>query len=388
MSGWGAGRRTAGAARGMVLGTAMTLVVGLFAVPAFGQVQSGGVANSGGADAGTGGNSATANGSGNTATGTATGTNTGLLGGLIGVTVNLGAPQNTSSGTAAVNSGSASAAGNSSTGAVNQASGGGRHGGGLQSGSVTNSGTADANSGGNSAVGNGSTNVATTTQNVSGGLLGIGINIGGPSNTSTGTATINTGEATATGNVGEGTVSQGSGGGGHVPFGHAVGLGTGFCGLVSEQVAQVSNQGSASANTGGNEAVGNASTNTATSSGALSGGLLGLDLSLGGPTNTSDGTAQVTTGAANAAGNESTGTVVQEHCVSAARHVGVPGRAPRFVKISGHHHHSKPHALARTGSAAARLLPFAGLLLALGALALRVGPVPARRRNSSRSSRG
>ncbi len=378
MSGSGAGRRTSGAGRGMVLATAMTVAVGLFAVPAFGQI-SGGVGNSGDAGAATGGNAATGNQSTNTAGATATGTNTGLLGGLLGVTINLGAPQNTSSGTATVNSGSAAAAGNNSSGAVNQGSGGGRRGSaGGQSGSVTNSGTADADTGGNSAVGNRSTNVATTTQNVSGGLLGIGINIGGPSNTSAGTATVNTGDATATGNVADGSVTQV--GGGHVPFGHAVGLGTGFCGRVAHQVAEVSNQGTASANTGNNEVVGNASTNTATSGGTVSGGLLGVNLSLGGPSNTSDGTAQVNTGAANAVGNESTGTVVQESCVRAAHHLSLPGRAPSFVKIAGHHHH-KPTALARTGNAAARLLPFAGLLLALGVLALRVGPVPARRRS-------
>ncbi|MCA1683623.1 MAG: hypothetical protein LC708_00610 [Actinobacteria bacterium] len=79
-------------------------------------------------------------------------------------------------------------------------------------------------------------------------------------------------------------------------------------------------------------------------------------------------------------GNESTGAVVQENCVAAA-HLGAPDRAPHFAKITGTRHRTTP--LARTGNAALRLLPFAGLLLALGVLALRVGPVPARRRNRS-----
>ena len=359
----------------------MTAAVGLLAVPAFGQIssQSGGVSNSGGAGAGTGGNSAVGNQSDNTAAASSTGSVTGLVGELLGVNISLGAPQNTSNGTAAVATGPATAAGNNSSGAISQANGGGGRG--FQGGSVTNSGTAEANTGGNTAVGNQSTNVASTTQNVTGGLLGVGVVVGGPSNVSNGTATINTGEAAATGNVAEGSVTQ-VGGGGPVPFGLGIGLGTGFCSRVSQQVADVSNQGSAVADTGNNQAVGNASTNTATSelNGALSGDILGLDLSLGGPTNTSDGTAQITTGGANAVGNESTGAVVQENCVAAA-HFGAPDRAPHFVKIAGTRNRTTP--LARTGNAALRLLPYAGLLLALGVLALRVGPVPARRRNRS-----
>ena len=382
MSASGARRRAGGAGRGLILGTAMTAALGLFAVPAVGQIsQGGGVSNSGDATAGTGGNSAVGNQSANTAAASNTGTVTGLLGNLLGINLSLGAPQNTSNGTAAVTTGPATAAGNNSSGAVNQANGGGgRRSGASQSGSVSNAGSADANTGGNSAVGNQSTNVASTTQNITGGLLGIGVVIGGPTNVSNGTATINTGEAAATGNVADGSVTQGNGGGGHVPFGLGPGLGSGFCSRVSHQVADVSNQGSASADTGNNEAVGNASTNTATSGGALSGGILGLDLTLGGPSNTSDGTASVNTGTATAVGNESTGRVVQENCIPAA-HFGAPGRAPHFVKIAGPHHGATP--LARTGSAALRLLPFAGLLLALGVLALRVGPVPARRRNRS-----
>ncbi len=374
------------------MGTAVAAVVALSALPAFGGVssQGGGVGNSGSAGASTGGNSATGNQSDNTATAATAGTITGTLGNLLGVTLTLGGPQNASSGTAAVSTGPANAAGNNSAGAVNQANGGGGRGSGnFQSGSVSNSGQADASTGGNTAVGNQSTNVATQVQNVSGGLLGIGVIIGGPSNVSNGTATINTGEASASGNVAEGNVTQvnGGGGGGHVPFGLGIGLGSGFCSRFSQQVADVSNTGSASADTGGNEAVGNASSNVATSEteGALSGNLLGLgellgvDVTLGGPTNQSDGTAAITTGAATAAGNQSTGSVVQENCVPAAAHFGAPGRAPRFVKIGERHHGTIP--LARTGVAAARLLPFAGLLLAVGVLAVRVGPIPARRRN-------
>ena len=384
MSASGARWRAVGAGRGLILGTAMTLAVGVLAAPGFAQIsQGGGVSNSGGASAGTGGNSAVGNQSENTAAASSTGSVTGLLGNLLGVNIALGAPQNTSNGTAAVTTGPATAAGNNSSGAVNQANGGGRRGAGAsQSGSVTNSGTADANTGGNSAVGNQSTNVASTTQNVTGGLLGVGVIIGGPTNVSNGTATINTGEAAATGNVADGSVTQVNGGAGHVPFGLGIGLGTGFCSRVSHQVADVTNEGSAAADTGNNQAVGNASTNTATTgaSGALSGNILGLDLSLGGPSNTSDGTAQVTSGPATAVGNQSTGSVVQENCVPAA-HLGAPGRAPHFVKIAGPRHETTP--LARTGSAALRLLPFAGLLLALGALALRVRPLTARLRDRS-----
>src|SRR5215210_3750923 len=289
MSASGARRRTGRAGRGVVLGTAMTAAVGLLAVPAFGQIslQGGGVGNSGTASAGTGGNSAVGNQSANTAGASTTGSVTGLVGELLGVNLSLGAPQNTSNGTAAVTTGPATATGNTSSDAVSQGNGaGGRGSGSLQSGSVANAGTADANTGGNTAVGNQSTNVASTTQNVTGGLLGVGLVIGGPTNVSNGTATINSGPATATGNVAEGSVTQANGGG-HQPFGLGIGLGTGFCSRASQQVADVSNQGTASAGTGNNAAVGNASTNTATSelNGALSGGILGLDLSLGGPSN-------------------------------------------------------------------------------------------------------
>jgi hypothetical protein len=69
---------------------------------------------------------------------------------------------------------------------------------------VNNRGQAQANTGNNTAIGNASTNDASVGvpagQTVSGGLLGVGVQLGGPVNNSSGTAVINTGPATATGN--------------------------------------------------------------------------------------------------------------------------------------------------------------------------------------------
>src|SRR5215218_359534 len=59
--------------------------------------------------------------------------------------------------------------------------------------------------------------------------------------------------------------------------------------LGSSQGAQVTNAGSASANTGGNTAIGNGSQNTATVNQAVGGGLVGVGVTLGGPVNNSTG---------------------------------------------------------------------------------------------------
>jgi hypothetical protein len=82
--------------------------------------------------------------------------------------------------------------------------------------------------------------------------------------------------------------------------------------LGSGQGTQVTNAGSASANTGGNTAIGNGSTNTASAS-APAGGLIDVPISLGAPTNTSTGEATVTSGAATAVGNGSGTTVGQSN---------------------------------------------------------------------------
>jgi hypothetical protein len=82
--------------------------------------------------------------------------------------------------------------------------------------------------------------------------------------------------------------------------------------LGSGQGTQVTNAGSASANSGGNTAVGNGSTNTAAAT-APAPGLVDVPISLGAPTNTSTGEANVTTGPATAAGNNSGTTVGQSN---------------------------------------------------------------------------
>lgn len=336
-------------AKGLAAGVATVVAVGGLAVPAFGAaVQTGGVSNSGQARADTGGNTAVGNQSTNVAT------TSSVLGGLIPPLLTLGAPQNNSSGTANVTTGPATAAGNTGGGSVSQGSGAGS--GGVQSGSVTNAGSAVASTGGNTAIGNQSTNTASVEQNVTGGLLGLAVNIGGPSNQSSGTAAINTGSATAHGNVADGAVVQGSGG-------------SGRCGRAGTfQRAGVTNTGTASADTGGNQAVGNASTNTASVEQNVDGGLLGLNATIGGPTNTSTGSATVNTGPATAVGNQATGSVVQEDCVPSHR---VAGR----LSVSGKHPATVTgrSPLPRTGGDLLALGNVAALLMGLGLVAMRVG---------------
>lgn len=199
--------------------------------------QSIGITNGGEAVADSGGNQAIGNGSTNTIGATGSGS-------LLGVGVGLGGPTNTSTGTGTVNSGPATASGNTASNAVNQAqigpgggAGLGAYGGpGFAPGTVngygstydpcsnrffpyspvfggprttvTNVGEAGAFTGDNEAVGNGSTNSITNTQTVSGGLIGVGVNLGGPTNNSSGTATINSGAANASGNQSTTSVNQ------------------------------------------------------------------------------------------------------------------------------------------------------------------------------------
>ena len=81
---------------------------------------------------------------------------------------------------------------------------------------VNNDGVAVADTGNNTAIGNNSENSAVVNQTASGGLIGLNVNLGSPTNNSTGTATINTGAANASGNQSSTTVNQfcGEAGGG------------------------------------------------------------------------------------------------------------------------------------------------------------------------------
>ena len=369
--------------------------IGLVAAPmAFGQIvipiggpllgggvtsQSAGVTNSGSASANTGGNAAVGNSSTNTATATApSGT------GLLDVPISLGAPTNTSGGSATITSGAANAVGNTADTTVGQSTASGSQvnnflGSQQQQGAgVTNAGAASANTGGNTAIGNGSTNTATVGQNVNGGLLGVGVSLGGPTNNSTGTATINTGPANAVGNTSSTDVGQAAsrGGGGGPGFGGpgsgGPGFGPGACGtgrFVAVQDVEVNNRGQARADTGNNVAIGNASTNDAsvTVPQTVSGGLLGVGLTIGGPVNNSSGTAVINTGPATAVGNESVTVVGQtsQQCPQVTT-LGA-GRHP--IAVAAHHHPgTAPKVLARTGLDTGDLGMIAGALVGAGML--------------------
>lgn len=353
--------------------------VGLVAAPmAFGQIvipvggpilgssQSAGVTNSGSASANSGGNTAVGNASDNTATATAPD------GGLLEVPVTVGAPTNTSDGSAEVTTGPATAVGNSAGTGVEQSDASGRQvnsflAGQNQAAGVTNAGSGSANSGGNLAVGNASQNTATVGQEVSGGLLGVGVSLGGPTNNSTGEATITTGEANAAGNQSSTEVGQASTGGG-------AGAG-GLCRtgrFTSFQEAGVSNLGQAQANTGNNVAVGNASTNDAAviAPQTVSGGLLGVGITIGGPVNNSSGTAVINTGPASAVGNDSDTTVTQvEGCPQVATLAAPGGHGGKHVVVTpGRVQQVRTAVLARTGLDTGDLGMIAGALLGAGML--------------------
>ncbi len=195
---------------------AAPMAFGQIVIPIAGSSQGASVNNAGSASANSGGNTAVGNASTNSASVPAPA-------GLINVPISLGAPTNTSGGTAEVTTGSAAAVGNSSDTFVGQSSSAGNQvnsflAGQSQGAGVTNAGSASANSGGNSAIGNGSQNTAAVTQNASGGLIGVAVNLGGPTNTSTGSATITSGAANAVGNSSSTGVGQAAlrGGGGPV----------------------------------------------------------------------------------------------------------------------------------------------------------------------------
>lgn len=289
--------------------------------------QSAGSSNSGDAEATTGGNTST----GNDSTNTADNNSTGVLGGLIGATVGLGGTGNQSTGGSAINSGPATAAGNQSrtSGTQNQGGpGSGTGGSGFfttaddddgQHASVANSGDGRANTGGNNSTGNDSVNNVSTNQNVSGGLIGVGVNLGSTSNNSNGTSNVNTGAANALGNVSDNSVTQNRGGAGECSR-------RGFFDDNDGQRVRVANSGSAEADTGRNTSTGNDSQNNVETGADLTDNpapgvtllpgvtlpqLIGAGVNLGDTTNNSDGTSAVTTGAANAAGNQSSNSVTQ-----------------------------------------------------------------------------
>jgi hypothetical protein len=373
--------------------------IGLVAAPmAFGQIvipiggpilpsgQSAGVSNSGSASANTGGNTAVGNASNNTASATAP------AGGLVNVPIAVGAPTNGSQGNAQVTTGPANAVGNSADNAVGQSNASGTQvssflAGQNQGAGVGNTGAASANTGGNGAVGNASRNNATVTQDVGGGLIGVGVTLGGPTNNSTGTATITSGAANAVGNSADNRVGQsaqgGGGGGGFIAGGPgggpggavlAGGVGGGGaapCGssrFSSFQDATVVNRGQAQANTGNNTAIGNNSTNNASTNGqTVSGGLIGIGLTIGGPVNNSSGTATINTGPATAVGNDSTTTVSQvQGCPQVVTIASRPGQPA--VIVPGRLQTVQTATLARTGLDTGDLGMIAGALLAAGML--------------------
>jgi hypothetical protein len=375
--------------------------VGLVAAPmAFGQIvlsspllgssQGTQVTNAGSASANTGGNTAV----GNTSTNNVDVTGGG--GGLIPVEVGLlNSQTNSSQGNANITTGPATAVGNDSGTTVGQSNASGAQVGsflaGQQQGTgVTNAGSGSANSGGNSAIGNATQNNTTVNQNASGGLLGVGISLGGPTNSSTGNATINSGAATAAGNSSDTTVGQssaGAGGGFGGPgglvrpgVGAVAGLGGAGVGPApcsagrfgSFQNVNVRNQGQAEANTGNNVAIGNASQNNTTtdvtgSGQTVSGGLLGVGLTIGGPVNNSTGTAVINTGPATAVGNDSTTVVGQTQGCPQVAHLTAAGR-PGVIVPAGHQVVQRTGTLARTGLDTGDLGMIAGALLGAGML--------------------
>jgi hypothetical protein len=360
---------------GMIAGPAVGQIIIPIGGPVGGTSQGATVTNAGSASANSGGNTAVGNSSTNTASSASTG------GGLLNVPITLGAPTNVSDGTAAVTTGPASAVGNNSDTSVGQSNASGNTVSGFlaaqnQGAAVNNAGSASANTGGNTAIGNNSQNNASVTQDVSGGLLGLAVNLGGPVNNSTGTATINTGAASAAGNTSDTNVGQSAQGGGGVLG--AGGGGSGACvpgRFASFQNANVSNRGEAAANTGNNQAIGNASTNDAsvTSNQTVSGGLLGVGISLGGPVNNSSGTAVINTGPASAVGNDSVTNVGQSQTcpqpvlAAAARHpVVVP--VGHVVRHQPQLHRPATATLARTGLDTADIGMIGGALLGAGML--------------------
>jgi hypothetical protein len=172
---------------------------------------------------------------------------------------------------------------------------------------IGNSGDATASTGGNTATGDNSSNDASSSS-TSGGLINATVDLGGPSNTSSGTADVTTGPATATGNAADTGVVQTTDDSGSV-F-------TPFFSQPAGQFVDVTNDGTATASTGGNTATGNNSDNTASLTQTATGGVLAGNVNLGaGPSNTSSGTATINTGPATAVGNTAANEVAQASAV-------------------------------------------------------------------------
>jgi len=238
------------------------------------------------------------------------------------VAANFGSASNNSDGTAKITTGDAEANGNISDTTISQTSNfdPGKGNGSFslvdQRAPVTNRGTAVADSGHNTARGNLSDNDAINNQRARvavGGGFGrtnrVASNSGTARNNSDGTATVDTGDATATGSDSSAgtTISQ--------MANFAGGRGSFF---LPTQTARVDNRGTASSNSGRNNAVGNASFNTvlnsqrANNSSGGRGGNNSVASNDGSASNNSDGSAHITTGGCCANGNFSETNISQE----------------------------------------------------------------------------
>jgi len=224
------------------------------------------------------------------------------------VASNNGIASTDSNGTAGIHTGHANAVGNSShtnlTQVVNVDTAG--HGIVLtdQTADVSNTGVGIANTGGNEAVGNTATSFAAVDQDAdSATLLGddaVAANFGTASTTSNGSASIHTGNANGIGNQATTNISQ------------TANADTSGGLFLPDQDATVTNAGVGIANTGLNEAVGNASpVNTAvTTQNAVVGDAAesAVAANFGEALTNSDGDATIDTGHANAIGNDSAAT--------------------------------------------------------------------------------
>ncbi len=120
----------------------------------------------------------------------------------------------------------------------------------------------------------------------------------------------------------------------------------------SSQGTSVVNSGSASANSGGNAAIGNNSTNTVTV--PATAGLVGVGVNVGGAVNNSTGRAEINTGAANAVGNNS-GTNIGQTSLEGGTVGGAgvgagPCGTGRFGSIQQAAVRNEGHAEANTGN--------------------------------------
>ena len=272
------------------------------------------VTNHGTATAKTGGNHAIGNDSDNLAN-TVQGAVSGRgPPGANSVANNDGSAVNHSDGTARITTGDATAVGNSSDTTITQGASGSIEGrlGGLvlvtQRAPVSNTGSASANTGSNRAIGNFSDNDALNRQRAAAGSAlrnSVAANFGQAKNWSDGTARINTGDASATGNDSSTSITQ---------WANYDLKGSGSFAIV-DQLAPVTNHGTAIARTGNNRAVGNLSFNTATNNqqARTVGGRprSAVAANFGSASNNSDGTARITTGDAEANGSISDTTISQ-----------------------------------------------------------------------------